>query len=72
MRYKFALHNSIVSRLSLPFFLAAILKLVKMAKEKVSVVFDRRKKAEQAGVGYVEVQIYLGIFSKYLTNCLSV
>ena len=30
-----------------------------MAKEKVSVVFDRRKKAEQAGVGYVEVQIYL-------------
>ena len=43
-----------------------------MAKEKVSVVFDRRKKAEQAGVGYVEVQIYLGIFSKYLTNCLSV
>ena len=30
-----------------------------MTKEKVSVVFDRRKKVEKSGFGYIEIQIYL-------------
>ena len=36
-----------------------ILKFFKMTKEKVSVIFDRRKNVEKSGFGYVEIQIYL-------------